>query len=157
MRTGFPLVWFVFLTAFLPAEPKTDTLRPVPSFIHPAELNVTLNYFDEKMIPGQIGGDCSERYAFDTVALRMGKMVLFTDFDTVIMKINYKLIFFKISYTQLKGKQRVTVFSGQGYTGRFTSKQIKKIADEYFIQSGVIEISRNGLKKLFYVTGNYGC
>lgn len=151
------LLAFILLTGFIQVDKKKDTSRSISSFVRPVELPVILSYFDEKLIPGQLGGDCSERYAFDALALRIHKMILFTSFDTVIMKINYQLMVFKVAHTELHGKQRITTFSGQGYAIKFTSKEIKKIDDEYFTQSGTIEISRNGQKKIFQVTGIYSC
>lgn len=146
----------VLLVSFQ-TEKKKDTANTIPSFVHPVELKVILNYFDEKSIPGQMGGDCSERYAFDTLAFRMNKLILFTCSDTVMMKINYQLLFFKIAHSEIHGKQRTDIFSGHGYTIKLTSKEIKKIDLEYFIRSGTIEVSKNGQKKTFQVMGYYGC
>jgi len=156
MKAISSLLLFVLLVSFQ-VDKKKDTTHTIPSFVHPIKLKVTLNYFDEKSIPGQMGGDCSERYAFDTLAFHINKLVLFTCFDTVIMKINYQLLFFKIAHSEMHGKQRTDIFGGYGYTIKFTSKEIKKIGMKYFIRSGTIEISKNGQKKIFQVMGNYGC
>ncbi len=156
MRTVLSFFVLVLLVGFQ-SDQKKDTSRSIPSLVHPVELKVTLGYFDERSIPFAIAGDCSERYAFDTLALRINKMILFTDADTVMMKINYQLLTFKISHSEIHGKQRTDIFSGYGYTIKLISKEIKKIDLEYFIRSATIEISKNGQKKIFQVMGYYGC
>ncbi|MES2371775.1 MAG: hypothetical protein V4557_04285 [Bacteroidota bacterium] len=154
-----PVVFLLLLlSGFIQTEKKKDAPPPVPAFFGAKDLKITINYFNEKSIPGQLGGDCSERYAFDTLALFSGNMMLFTDLGSLaIMKINYRLISFKIDHVEMLGTQRTTFFSGEGYTIKFVSKELKKLGDEYFVRGGTLEISKNGQKKIFNVLGKYGC
>ena len=158
MRSLIAVLVFLVTTSFLQTDPKKDTSLPVRSVLQTNNLNITLGYFNESVIPGQSGSDCSERYAFDTLALRMHKMILFTDMGSLaILKINGKLVTCKGIRSERKGKEIIMRFSGDGYQVKFTSKEIKKLDDEYWIRSGVIEIEKGGLKKTFNVMGNYGC
>jgi hypothetical protein len=92
------------------------------------------------------------------MALLSKNMVLYTDVDSLaIMKINYQLIFFKIGHVEILGTQRTTFFSGQGYTIKFVTKELKKTGNEYFVRGGILEISKNGQKKTVNVLGKYGC
>ncbi|MES2330838.1 MAG: hypothetical protein V4539_14650 [Bacteroidota bacterium] len=153
-----PIVLFCFLMCSFIQVDKKPSDPQQPLFLKANDLKITVNYFDEKLIPHDIAGDCSERYAFDTLMLHANKMVLFTDLGSVaIMKINYKLIHFKFDHADVSAKQTTHIYSGEGYTIRFTSKQIKKLDDEYFVHSGTLEISKNGQKKIYYVLGKYGC
>jgi hypothetical protein len=154
-----PVFFFVLiLSGFVQTEKKQDVSSQAPTFLSAKELKVTINYFNEEVIPGQIGSDCSERYAFDTMSFSSKNMVLFTDLGSMaIMKINYKLIFFKIDDVQIHGRERTSFFSGQGYKMKFVTKEIKKIDDEYFVYGGTLEISKNGQKKTIHVLGKYGC
>ncbi len=153
------IVLAVFLlSSFIQTEKKKDALPPVPAFLNARDLKITINYFNESAIPGQLGGDCSERYAFDTLSLLSRNMVLFTDLGSLaMMKINYQLISFKIDHVEILGKQITTYFSGQGYKLKFVTKELKKIGDEYFVRDGTLEISKNGQKKTIYLLGKYGC
>lgn len=148
----------LLLSGFIQTEKKKDSLPPVPAFLYAKDLKLTINYFNEGSIPTKPGTGCSERYAFDTMALLSKNMVLYTDRDSLaIMKINYQLLFFKIDHIETLGKQITTHFSGNDYKGVFTSKEIKKIRDNYFIRSGIIEISKKGQKKTMYVFGKLRC
>ncbi|MDB5209398.1 MAG: hypothetical protein JWQ30_225 [Sediminibacterium sp.] len=151
------VIFYCLLCSFIQVDKKPANTQEL-SFLKANDLKITVNYFDEKSIPYDIAGDCSERYAFDTLMLHANKMVLFTDLGSVaIMKINYQLIHFKFDRAEVGAKQTTHIYSGEGYTIRFTSKQIKKLDDEYFVHSGTLEISKNGQKKIYYVLGKYGC
>lgn len=146
------------LCSFIQTEKKKDSSPPAPAFLSAKDLKITINYFNEESIPGQLGGDCAERYAFDTLALYSKNMVLFTDLGSLaMMKINYQLISFKIDHVEILGKQITTFFSGQGYKMKFVTKEVKKMGDEYFVRSGTLEISKNGQKKIINLLGKYGC
>jgi hypothetical protein len=154
-----PVFFFLLvLSGFVQTEKKKDASPPAPNFLSAKELKVTINYFNEKVIPGQTGSDCSERYAFDTMSFSSGNMILFTDLGSMaIMKINYKVIFFKVDHVEILGKQITTLFSGEGYKVKFITKELKKIDYEYFVRGGTLEISKNGQKKIIQVLGKYGC
>ena len=146
------------LSSFIQTEKKKEASPPVPAFLFAKDLKITINYFNEACIPVKKEMGCSERYAFDTMALLSKNMILYTDVDSLaIMKINYQLIFFKIDQVETLGKQVTTHFSGNGYKVIFTTKEVKKIRDDLFIRSGVLEISKNGQKKMLYVLGKLRC
>jgi hypothetical protein len=63
------------LSSFIQTEKKKDALPQAPAFLHAKDLKITINYFNEQSIPRQIGSDCSERYAFDTMAFYSKNMV----------------------------------------------------------------------------------
>ncbi|MES2004416.1 MAG: hypothetical protein V4450_07835 [Bacteroidota bacterium] len=148
---------FVFLQGHTqPGSLLKDTSR-IPSFLRSHELSVTLGYFDQRSIPDSLNG-CSEQYAFDTTAFRLKKLMLFTDMNTTaLLKINGRLLSFKITHNETKGKKIILVFSGHGYTIQFTSTEIKQVDMEYWVRSGILEIRKENQKKIFRVLGYYGC
>jgi hypothetical protein len=158
MKIVAVVFFLLVLSGFIQTEKKKDSLPPTPAFLYAKELKLTINYFTESSIPVKKNTGCSERYAFDTMALLSKNMVLYTDSDSLaIMKINYQLVFCKIDHAETIGKQVTIHFSGNGYKIIFTSKEVKKIRDGLFIRSGILEISKNGQKKLLYVLGKYRC
>jgi len=135
-----------------------DTTRPLPAFLQPESKKIVLGYFDDAVIPGQLKYDCAERYAFDTLAFRQHKMVIFTDLtDTTVLKINGQVLFFHKMQTEIKGKQTIMFFSGHGYTIRFQSTEVRKIDSEYFIKTATLEIRRGTEKKTYQLLGYYSC
>jgi len=157
----FPFPWLVsfFLlvsvNGFSQNKQESNTKRL--SFLDANNLAVTLSYFDRKQIPDSLHG-CSEEYAFDTLAFRQNKAILFTNLTTTAMlKINNRLLVFPITHTTIQGKKIITEFSGHGYQIRFTSTELKKTDMEYWIRSGVLEIRKGMQKKVLYVLGNYRC
>lgn len=138
-------------------HPK-DTTRPIPSFLQTESKKIVLGYFDLAVIPGQVKDDCAERYAFDTLAFRQHKMVLFTDLNNMtVLKINGQTLFFTKMQTEIKGKQTTMLFSGHGYTIRFQSTEIRKIDLDYFIKTATLEIRRGTEKKTYQLMGYYDC
>lgn len=135
-----------------------DTTRPIPAFLQTESKKIVLGYFDVAVIPGQLKDDCAERYAFDTLAFRQHKMVIFTDLtDTTVLKINGQTLFFHKMQTETKGKQTTMFFSGHGYTIRFQSTEVRKIDSEYFIKTATLEIRRGKEKKTYQLLGYYSC
>ncbi|MEO8171931.1 MAG: hypothetical protein ABI581_02565 [Sediminibacterium sp.] len=146
------------IMGFGQTETKTGTTSPQPAFLAAKDLKLTINYFNEESVPVKKNSPCAERFAFDTMALYSKNMIFYTDLDSVaIMKLNYQLIFFKAMHIDRVGKQLTAIFSGQGYQVKFTSKEVRKVRADYSIRSGIIEISKNGQRKTWYVMGNQRC
>jgi hypothetical protein len=152
------LLVLLYMGMLLPSNQLKDTTRPLPSFLQPESKKIVLGYFDEAVIPGQLKYDCAERYAFDTLAFRQHKMVLFTNLnDTTVLKINGQTLFFHKMQTETKGKQTTMLFAGHGYTIRFQSTEVRKIDLEYFIKTATLEIRRGKEKKTYQLLGYYSC
>lgn len=152
----------ILAALFLSATTLFSFAQPVNgmrklSFTEATRLNITLGYFSQKDIPDSLNG-CSESYAFDTLSFRIHKMVLYADAgSTLMLKINYQLLFFHIDKRTLQNKKEITEFSGHGYTGKLISQEVKKTGDELSVYSATIEINRNGKKMTASLLGYVGC
>ena len=136
-------------------QKKTSDAATLAASMDSSQL--TLTYFGLQDIPDSLSG-CAEGYAFDTVMLAQNRFILFTDLSrNAIIKINNQRIFLQIDHREVNDKEVSATLSGQGYTIKLKTKKVKQLDDEFFLEDAVIEVEKNGVKKVFTLHGNSGC
>ena len=121
-----------------------------------AHMAMNLQVFTK--LPDTLTG-CTGLYIYDSLPASSRQYLFITNLDGLgIMQVHGKLVYLdRQSREDLPDGGYEEIFSKDGYSVTLRTKETGKTGDELSVYSGMLEIEKNGVKRMIKIHGEVGC